>query len=111
MSKKVLYVDDIRNPRLKKDWQIARSFYDAKLWLLSNGCPDFISFDHDIASYDDDGFELTGYDLAKWIVNRDMDMDGQFIPENFTWNVHSANSVGRDNIDKYLFAYMKSKNS
>lgn len=111
MLKKSMYLDDIRNPKIKKDWVIARNFYEAKLWMLSNGCPEFISFDHDIASYDEYGFEVTGYDLAKWIVNRDLDMNGTFIPENFEWNVHSANPTGRDNIDKYLFNYMNQKNS
>ena len=98
----ILYVDDIRNPRDGKDWTIARTVEDAKRLILQNGCPAFISFDHDIDE------NATGYDLAKWLV--EMDLDGAVdIPDRFDYYVHSANTVGAANIDGVMKSYLRQK--
>jgi len=97
----MLYVDDERTPRTRGDWQIARS-YDQAVALMSEGCFSYISFDHDLG---DD--VPTGYDLAKWLVARDLDEGGKFIPVDFGFNVHSANPVGRANIEGLLASYLK----
>ena len=43
-----LYLDDLRIPPNTKEWIIVRSYNEAIKWMKNNGCPDFISFDHDL---------------------------------------------------------------
>lgn len=95
-----LYLDDIRMPT-EPEWKVVRSFNDAISLINGLGCPEFISFDHDLGRD-----SLTGYDLAKWIVEKDLDNPG-FIPKNFEFNVHSANPVGAENIERYLNKYLE----
>jgi len=96
-----LYLDDVRTPP-DAAWKVVRSFTDAIFLISRLGCPDFISFDHDLGEGKD------GYDLAKWIVEKDLDAPG-FIPKNFGYFVHSANIVGRVNIEKYLDGYLEAR--
>jgi len=101
-----MYLDDIRNPKTSRDWCVVRSFDEATKMMLSFGIPEYISFDHDLGEAD----ERTGYDLAKWIVEQDM--DGKLsIPDVFEFNVHSANSVGTANIQSYLDSYINWRQS
>jgi len=97
-----IYIDDLREPKGKFD-KVLRSSEEAIEWLTRYGCPCFISFDHDL------GGEDTAMIIVKWMVEMDMNMSGDWIPLNFSWNVHSANPVGVANIDGYLKSYMKSK--
>jgi hypothetical protein len=94
---KALYLDDIRNPTTNRDWHIARSVSEAIDFINANGMPSYISFDHDLGPYP----EPTGYDFAKWIVNSCLDGDIS-LPEDFDFNVHSANPVGSNNITLLL---------
>jgi len=98
-----LYLDDIRNP--KNDigtWVIARDFAQAVDIVCKFGPPDFCSFDHDLGTD-----SQTGYDFAKWLIERDMDYND--LSENFDFNVHSANPVGKENIEKLLKNYLDFK--
>lgn len=93
-----LYLDDIRNPKTD-GWIVIRSYDEFVNWILENGIPDEISFDHDLSDTSiTNNREMTGYDCAKWL--------GQYCWENGLpipdWNVHSANPVGRKNIEGYL---------
>lgn len=90
---KKLYLDDIRIPKTK-GWDIVRSYDAFVKWIEKNGVPDEISFDHDLG----DENTKTGYDAAKWIGEYCLD-SGIPLPE---YNVHSANPVGRANIEFYL---------
>ena len=65
---------------------------------------DFISFDHDLADFDEDGNEKTGMDCAKFLANYCMDHGWVDIP---LYNVHSDNPVGAQNITSYLESYKK----
>lgn len=47
----------------------------------------------------------TGYDFAKWMVDMDMENIYKF-SKDFTFNVHSANPVGKANIESYLNNYL-----
>lgn len=93
-----LYLDDIRIPKTK-GWDIVRSYNEFVKWIEANGVPDKISFDHDLG----DENTKTGYDAAKWIGKYCLDNSIPF-PE---YNVHSANPVGRANIESYLQSISK----
>ena len=98
-----LFIDDERFPidKYLDTFTIARTYDEGVQLCEHRGCPQFISFDHDL------GLEsLTGHDFAKYLIERDLDLDGAFIPDNFTFYVHSANSVGRENIQKLLDNYL-----
>lgn len=99
-----LYIDDVRNPK-ESGYTIIRTYSEAVGWMRKNGCPEFISFDHDLGTADN----LDGIDVAKWIVKRDLDANGQFIPAGFDFFVHSANPVGAANITGLINGYLKSK--
>lgn len=122
---KKLFLDDIRQPKdainlvpsnynkifWDNDWSIVRNYREFVNWILSNGVPDLISFDHDLADihYESDfsdwefssvqlGIEQTGLDCAKWLVDHCVDY-GSILSK---YIVHSANPVGRKNIQSYL---------
>ena len=127
MSKKIfLFLDDdsfhqeqIRNPRLYYPLIGADEIYELMLscehikfttvegaidYMERNGCPNFISFDNDLKR------ELEGKDLAKWIVEKDMDNPG-FIPKDFQFFVHSQNISAKKDIYSYLGQYLEHRNS
>ena len=118
-----LFLDDIRNPKdcvnglvpthmnkmfWENDWNIVRSYDEFAKWIVSNGLPDFIAFDHDLADVHytmdfskdngNQGTEKTGYDCAKWLGDFCI-QTGEKLP-NFV--VHSQNPVGKANIQGYL---------
>ena len=81
------------------EFYTTRSVEDAIEVIEEISCPSFISFDHDL------GLGKTGMDFAKWLIEMDLDSPG-FIPDNFTFNVHSANPVGRINIMSIMDNYL-----
>lgn len=103
-----LFLDDIRNPKTPSPhggWIIARSFNDALIAIEKMGAPSYISFDHDLGEN-----EPTGMDLAKWLVEQDMNR-AVILPNDFRFFVHSANTVGAANIEGLLAQYLKVKQS
>lgn len=102
-----MYLDDIREP--KNDFDvIVRSYDEAVAFINKNGIPNFISFDHDLAC-DNNGIILkTGYDLAKWLVESSLDGILDF-PTDFEFYVHSANPIGKHNIESILNNYINFK--
>jgi len=70
------------------------------------GCPDFISFDHDLG-LDANGRPMETPALAHWLVNKDLDQPG-FIPGHFTYQIHSANIYAKNNLS-ILENYLKSR--
>src|SRR5574343_2080973 len=98
-----LFIDDERfPPRQHKDADIVRSYVDFLAYITRNGCPRFISFDHDLGEN-----SLSGMDIAKYMVERDLDCGGKFIPEGFSYTVHSMNPIGASNIDCLLSSYLE----
>ena len=102
-----LYLDDVRDLP-DESFLLARSYEEAVLFVKENGIPPFISFDHDLGVDENEKLLPTGFDFAKWLVEMDMDNIYKF-PENFSFNVHSANPVGKANIEGYLNNYLKSR--
>ena len=74
----------------------------AQDYIETNGCPDFISFDNDLMR------ELEGLDLAKWIIEKDLDNPG-FIPEDFNFFVHSQNIIAKEKIYSRLGQYLSQR--
>lgn len=99
-----LFIDDERIPGNRKPpagdrWVIVRSVNDAIKYIERVGWPGFITFDHDLGEN-----EPTGYDFAKWIVDRAL--DGKNLPSYFTFDIHSQNPVGAENIRSLLNNYL-----
>lgn len=96
-----LYLDDKR----AKPWNydiLVMSGQEAQGYCAEHGCPSHISFDHDLGL-----LSINGYEFAQWLINVDLDSNQTFIPTDFTFNVHSANPVGRENIKKLLTQYLE----
>jgi hypothetical protein len=128
--KKALYLDDQRTPTTilpgYEPWVIVRNFEEFQNYILGNGVPDMISFDHDLGEehYHDYANQVskmgwqapdydhyktkTGYDCAKWLCD--------YIEANpaLDWKlrycqVHSHNPVGATNIQGLINAFKKYK--
>lgn len=102
-----LFLDDIREAP-DNSWIVVRSFFEFKKYIDENGVPDIISFDHDLGK-ENGGYcavEYTGYDCAHYLINRGLEIK-EFI-------VHSANPIGKENIEKLLINWktfcLKEKN-
>jgi len=130
-----LFLDDIRKPLDVThawhnsgweefplySWDIVRSYDEFVDYIIKNGLPSRISFDHDLSweHYPQDELrmggpidyskfkEKTGLDAAKWLVEY-CDSKNLPLPE---WFVHSSNPVGRMNIVNYLRSYELFKQS
>jgi hypothetical protein len=102
-----LFLDDIRTPAHGhnggQNYTIARSTKQAKAMIEKTCMPKHISFDHDLGGDD------TAMDLVKWIIEQDLNCEGHFIPEDFTFQVHSANPVGAQNLQAMLNNYLNYK--
>ena len=126
--KKLLWLDDIRNPFIA-DWLMqyapqfaygegetiwVKSYKEFTDWINTNGLPDMIAFDHDLADVKaiegsdlvlatDFEKEKSGFECAKWLVQYCINNKAD-LPQ---WTVQSANPVGRDNINGLLNNYRK----
>ena len=99
-----MFLDDIRVP--KNDYDvIVRSFEEAINFVNENGIPTFISFDHDLGCDEIGNILKSGYDFAKWLVDMDIENIYKF-PNNFTFDIHSANPIGKNNIKSILNNYL-----
>lgn len=108
---KLLWLDDIRNP-FTGDWLMeyvpkfaygkgeviwVKNYNEFVDWINTNGLPDIIAFDHDLAE------NKSGYDCAKWLV--EYCLDNKLKLPN--WIIQSANPVGKENIESLLNNYHK----
>ena len=98
-----LFLDDERIPSDtdKRNYIVCRTVKEAIEVTETQGCPAFVRFDHDL------GNDETGMDYARFICSRDMDRGFEFIPKDFSFEVHSQNPVGKANIERYLQAYLR----
>lgn len=89
-----IWLDDVRNPP-DDSWTWVKNKSEA-IPLLMSGDVTHVSFDHDL------GEIHTGYDLAKdiekWAFEDYHNMYAWKFPK-LTWDIHSANPVGRKNIE------------
>lgn len=101
-----LFLDDERYPSDHdvRDFHISRTSEDAITVMTEYGCPDFISFDHDL------GGEDTAMNVINWMITQDMDritFGMRFIPDHFAFAVHSQNPIGAKNIKELLNRYLR----
>lgn len=119
MKKRLLWLDDIKNPFVAgMDWwftiQYLKEEYleiddeecevvwvktqsEFEKYITQNGLPDFISFDNDLGIGNGEG-----YSCAKFVIDYCLDHN-MYLPGYY---VHSMNSVARDNINN-LFENFK----
>jgi hypothetical protein len=125
-KKSALYLDDHLTPTETipgyNPWNVVRNYNEFTEWILKNGIPDLISFDHDLAEehitdyfnqfmingYQHPNYdsykEKTGLDCAKWLCEK------YCFPTNLELKqcaVHSDNPVGSRNIHSYINGYLK----
>ena len=92
-----IYVDDLRDPDFihsHLDTRIARTYTEAihLIEIFTNSGDDIIlDLDHDL------GETKTGYDIAKYIVSNHLPLLG--------FHLHTANPVGRQNMEQLLTHY------
>lgn len=102
-----LFIDDERfPPDDNTDWVVARNMTEVKALVEELGMPSYISFDHDLGTDTEDG-----YDITKWLVGTDM-LAGEtkhLFPDDFEFYVHSQNPVGAENIRCYINNYIKQR--
>lgn len=100
---RILYLDDIRNPPefVNADYTVVRSFKEACDVVSKESKFDLWDLDHDLGvEKDRDGLwraAPTGMDFLKWASHNALDK----WPKNFV-SVHSANPVGRENMESLI---------
>lgn len=102
----------IRDPEIidpTRNYVAVKTVAEAINYVLHNGCPDFISFDHDLGIVN--GREEQSTEFVQWLIDRDLDLEQKFIPSTFSFQVHSRNPIGKKNIEGKLGGYLKVKNS
>ena len=108
----LIWLDDMRDPTdLRMDWLAyspigreveviwLKDYYQFRNWILKNGLPDGICFDHDLGED-----TPSGYECAKWLVN--YCLDNKLSPP--VWSSQSANPVGKANINRLLRNFIRS---
>lgn len=126
MKKVLLWLDDSRDPNtddwlnfspIGKNCEVVwvKSYAAFTHWIIVNGLPDAICFDHDLGftneyyienDIESPDPERTGYDCAKWLVEYCL-LHNKVLP---LYSVQSANIVGKVNIISYLENFKKSQN-
>ena len=114
------YIDDCRTPTETipgyHPWNVVRNYNEFEKWIIENGIPDLVSFDHDLADehindyfnqvatqgYQNPNYasykEKTGVDCANFLVEycQKMKVDLK------QCCVHSHNPVGAKNIQSFI---------
>lgn len=83
-----LFIDDERFP-VDGEYHIARSSHEAIEFVRAYGIPTTISFDHDL------GGEDTVRVFIHWLMDY-LIVNEYTLPEDFSFEIHSQNPVGRD---------------
>ena len=102
-----IFLDDERYPGdvtwvelHEVDWHIVRTALDFKFLVLEHGIKNinYISFDHDIASFTEENKEITGYDLLRWLC-----YEADLLPK---CTFHTQNPIGKKNMESYYINYL-----
>lgn len=93
-----LYIDDLRE--CPQGFMVCRSSDEAIQFVKDMGCPEFISFDHDLGGDD------TSMKFINWLIESALDGD-VVIPDEFDYTIHSANPIGSENINSKMSSFLK----
>ncbi len=96
-----LYIDDMRCPP-DDTWDLVRSTADAIVYVMTNGCPDEVSFDYCLAN----GQNIMPF--IQWLIEQDKSSPS-FIPKGFKFESHSSSEFGTELIYDTLTQYLKNK--
>jgi hypothetical protein len=101
INKWKLFLEDERHPVKTQDKSIVvcRSSQHAINECVLRGClPDEIMFDHDLGGQD------TSINFIRWMIDALLGDFGNsyFLPEDFSYSVHSQNPVGAKNIKSLM---------
>jgi hypothetical protein len=115
-----LFLDDIRKPFWirepiynKLEWVIIKSYSEFTKYIMDNGIPNTISFDHDLSdihylnrkeNFNYDKIEKTGYHCLKWLCDYIIDKDLK-LPKIMLF--HTSNPIGKKNMETYLSNFIK----
>ena len=105
---KKLFLDDIRTIEMVYDkseeskFDIVRTYDEFVQYIISNGLPNFISFDNDLGLDKHGNVAPDGYAAAKWLV-----YESELDLINLEFKVHSANPVAAEQIKGLLNNYKK----
>lgn len=113
-----LFLDDERNPEdvtwisypANIEFVVVRNYAEFVAYLNENEIPSFISFDHDLADFNEarEGLykERTGHDCVKYFCNHFADSDKfiEHFPETF---YHTNNVIGKTNMESYVNNFKK----
>jgi len=95
-----------------EEWIIVRSYGQFIKWIVDNGLPEIISFDHDLTDvvelkedlpieewFDlENSREYTGMDCARWLMNYCLETNKP-LPK---YVIHSSNPDGSKNMEELL---------
>lgn len=113
-----IFLDDIRTPKMAhcEGKGLGAAYSDASMWTIARtydefvdivdrsfGSIEMISFDHDLACFDEDGREMTGKSAVDYLIGKCLD-EGASFPKD--WYVHSDNTGGRQNIVGAILNYL-----
>ena len=123
--KTALYLDNTKIPIENipgyHPWIVVKNYNEFTEYIIANGIPDLISFDHDLAKehiddyfkqFAEKGFqhpdyesytEKTGLDCAKFVVEYCQRMNTSLK----YCSVHSANPVGAQNIQSFINGFKR----
>lgn len=93
-----MFLDDERFP-VYSDFKIIRTSQEAIDYVLLNGMPSYISFDHDLGGDD------TSMVFVHWIVAATLN-NLITIPHDFEYSVHSQNPIGKKNIEGLMDCFL-----
>jgi hypothetical protein len=98
-----IFLDDIRIP-FDDQWIIVKDYEQFIEYVVKIDFNEIyeISLDHDLG-FLDENYEKTGYDVAKWLIEYCQD-NNYILP---LIKVHSANTVGSNNIISLINNYLK----
>ena len=101
LSNMKIFIDDQRTPP-DDSWIVVRDLEELKL-VLEKATTDgenieIISFDHDLGQDQNEVDKLDGYYIVKWLSEH----YPHLIVGETEHIIHSANAVGRENIESYL---------
>ena len=107
-----LFIDDERVPYNPSEWVVVRTSQEAIKYVEVHGMPQRLTLDHDlgmISALSDENdktyiVEDTVMIFLKWLSRTYWDGEAA-IPE---YTVHSANPVGRNNIQSYMESWKRS---